>query len=814
MAPSTMHPEPLFSDVVRTWIKHVVRPMFRVPGELEPIEKSIRNYIINLQRENHDDDEIYLKLAELHPLLGDPLAFYEEFVLSDDESIAAAEMAQKKAAKKADKAAERAAAEFSNKRKCIELEREVRDKETKSSALTTAEDKTVSHEESQIRVGCYVDVDPDLSVGKCSHGGSGFVSAVLGEGADRTFTVKYDRSSVEGGKTESLIPYNRIHERPSPFETSKQSRERKLPDNYGKENATTQPDKQPTPTEIHAILSMGYASNRAKGWRAKDLGVSGEGRQKSEHFKSLLREDAKELKGYLSANPNPPNAHMIRGRKGSFKKRRSNYSPVSYRYLASAWGVGKNFPKKVLNEKPQPSEPMPTTNPTQLSVIDSMEAAKTKYTAKNLFLYHRVRERMAEQEVFAYNYGRQEQQHIFREEGKAEWALLGDSDRAYWESQARTKIARQPYIRDNIIEAMRANPSKSFQSISEDIGHWCSASTIHKWFYSHGYCMYVQRALPLLTEAQKKKHIDFSKHLLNFWGLPRQKFLLVHYDEKWFLGWVSRATAKMCELLGLDKSQTHIYHRNHPEKVMTIAVTAFAFDKNPENGGHGIKIGLYRAQGARIAQKQVRASSRDADGNIRYDGEVLREKGDAYLVDCNVTGSDEGTSDAPKFALKTLFRDHIFPKVMEMVGPGGKYEGYLPIFQGDNAGPHIDKDYLNYVKDFCAKKGWHWEPQAPQMPHLNNLDLAVFPMMSKRHSNLLKQYSNKMAPKEEIWETAQSVWESMGSAPIARGFILAFRIAQKVIDNNGDNTFLQKTEFHSNIRNDFYDTEFGVAKKI
>jgi hypothetical protein len=29
-------------------------------------------------------------------------------------------------------------------------------------------------------------------------------------------------------------------------------------------------------------------------------------------------------------------------------------------------------------------------------------------------------------------------------------------------------------------------------------------------------------------------------------------------------------------------------------------------------------------------------------------------------------------------------------------------------------------------------------PQAPQMPHLNNLDLAVFPMMLKRHSALLK----------------------------------------------------------------------------
>jgi hypothetical protein len=50
---------------------------------------------------------------------------------------------------------------------------------------------------------------------------------------------------------------------------------------------------------------------------------------------------------------------------------------------------------------------------------------------------------------------------------------------------------------------------------------------------------------------------------------------------------------------------------------------------------------------------------------------------------------------------------------------------------------------------------WRWGPQAPQMPHNNNLDLAVFPKMSKDHSSLLQNYSNKMAPAHEIWSTAQ-----------------------------------------------------------
>jgi hypothetical protein len=188
-------------------------------------------------------------------------------------------------------------------------------------------------------------------------------------------------------------------------------------------------------------------------------------------------------------------------------------------------------------------------------------------------------------------------------------------------------------------------------------------------------------------------------------------------------------------------------------------------------------------------------------------------KGDAYLIDCNVTGSDEGTSTNPKFSLLALFRDQIFPKIERLVRDGGEYEGYLPVFQGDNAGPHTDATFHAFVKDFCESKGWKWEPQVVQMPHMNNLDLAIFPMMSKHHSALWKMYSSVQAPSEEIWHTAEQVWMTMGSAEIAHGFILVYRIAVKVIKNGGENAFLQKQEFHSGVRADFYDMPDGVAKK-
>jgi hypothetical protein len=153
---------------------------------------------------------------------------------------------------------------------------------------------------------------------------------------------------------------------------------------------------------------------------------------------------------------------------------------------------------------------------------------------------------------------------------------------------------------------MCANPSKSFDQIAQDIGDWCSARTIKHWIIQHsGYMTYAQRALPLLTAVQKQKHVEFATRLQSNWSLLRQKVLWINYDEKWFYGWDSRCNAKMCEVLGIEKTHTYLYHKCHINKVMAVAFTAYAFNSTVENGGHGVKIGLYHVQAARVAQRDV-----------------------------------------------------------------------------------------------------------------------------------------------------------------------------------------------------------------
>jgi len=67
---------------------------------------------------------------------------------------------------------------------------------------------------------------------------------------------------------------------------------------------------------------------------------------------------------------------------------------------------------------------------------------------------------------------------------------------------------------------------------------------------------------------------------------------------------------------------------------------------------------------------------------------------------------------------------------------------------------------------------------------------------------------------DEIWEAAQQVWADLPNCKIARGYVHAYRIAEKVITHNGDNFFLAKEKGLScGITTDFHDTLWRVRRK-
>jgi hypothetical protein len=111
---------------------------------------------------------------------------------------------------------------------------------------------------------------------------------------------------------------------------------------------------------------------------------------------------------------------------------------------------------------------------------------------------------------------------------------------------------------------------------------------------------------------------------------------------------------------------------------MAHATVGYCFEGDPENGGQGLLIALNRCQAFKVAQKSYRGK-----------GGVKVVKGDCLLTDCNVTGTDIGTPDKPKFALKALWEYGLLPTLDALVGPGGQCEGAMVIHQEDNAGSLI-----------------------------------------------------------------------------------------------------------------------------
>ena len=99
------------------------------------------------------------------------------------------------------------------------------------------------------------------------------------------------------------------------------------------------------------------------------------------------------------------------------------------------------------------------------------------------------------------------------------------------------------------------------------------------------------------------------------------------------------------------------------------------------------------------------------------------------------------------------------------------------------------------------------------MPHMNNLDLSVFPCMSHRHTQLAREQNGlRMLTEDQIWETAKSVWDRSPSSKVTSNFIQAHRIAQRVIEFHGSNSFLTGSKIHFGVRRDYTETATGLKR--
>jgi hypothetical protein len=77
-------------------------------------------------------------------------------------------------------------------------------------------------------------------------------------------------------------------------------------------------------------------------------------------------------------------------------------------------------------------------------------------------------------------------------------------------------------------------------------------------------------------------------------------------------------------------------------------------------------------------------------------------------------------------------------------------------------------------------------------------------------------YNNTEATIDKIWKTVENVWNETSSSEVARAraFVLAYRVMDVIIKEDGNNDFLTYGTPHCNVRRDYKDTTTGIKPML
>ncbi len=224
-----------------------------------------------------------------------------------------------------------------------------------------------------------------------------------------------------------------------------------------------------------------------------------------------------------------------------------------------AYNVTKcTFKRKLKESKQSYTAVITPKKHTGTSVTDCREMARERYNARHFYCHHQALASRDPTEDDTKTTLWHKYKHRVAYWGfKFDKLVAEGGDVTMYPRMAREHDERQPYVQEDLLEALHRNNCTSYRALSMHINGWCAPSTIEQWFKAHPtYLVYAKNIKPGLTEQNRAKQVTFSKHVHNHWGLPvtTTKILWIHSDEKWFHALVPRNNAKACSELGLNRS--------------------------------------------------------------------------------------------------------------------------------------------------------------------------------------------------------------------------------------------------------------------
>jgi hypothetical protein len=279
------------------------------------------------------------------------------------------------------------------------------------------------------------------------------------------------------------------------------------------------------------------------------------------------------------------------------------------------------------------------------------------------------------------------------------WEALTDEEKGPYQSLSDEHWALRPRVKDFIVNRLKTVYGEiTFDELTRNLNtwsaeqtegrvtEWCSQWSVESWFWSEeGSAMVSTRLRPRLTQVHVRDRVVWCDAFMKFWDGAKTtkrvfsrffvhiRYLKIDIDEKWFWGLVPRNNIKTIPHLGVLPLSYALEHKCHIPKILFLAATAYLPENKDGNhyasGGRAFKLCFDRAciekvQMGKPARERVYLENEDGSpvltekGNRRYTytGQIVRNVGDKYKIDCEITGSKTEAKDkstgkmVPKFS--------------------------------------------------------------------------------------------------------------------------------------------------------------------
>ena len=183
------------------------------------------------------------------------------------------------------------------------------------------------------------------------------------------------------------------------------------------------------------------------------------------------------------------NAKKFRqNRKGCFVRQDRSQRQTTIKYLVEhCWGIHKATARRAENKRHKSNAKRGLTGEATAtlvlpvsdtcdemgrSAIDNFNLAKKVFTPKHLYVTSQMREQTQNESIIRESYS------TLKATLSAEFDQLDAGNKAIWAECSRSHLAKQPFIKDKIIDLLQANDNASYVQLESSINNWCSAETI------------------------------------------------------------------------------------------------------------------------------------------------------------------------------------------------------------------------------------------------------------------------------------------------------------------------------------------------